>query len=132
MLDPAVKQINDDPIGAGFTVEYTPIRKGRFYHQIRFELTKTNKRMITEKLIKENAGDARKISDAKLKGRPALLDADINRAAQETRYELDMTEIENQFWAHWESTGKPNFKNVASAFMGFTKKKYRQGKQGRR
>jgi hypothetical protein len=40
-----------------------------------------------------------------------------------------MTEVENQFWAHWESTGKPDLKNVNAAFMGFTKKKYRQTKR---
>ena len=57
------------------------------------------------------------------RGFPALLDADINRAAQETRYELDMTEIERQFWTPWESTGKQDFKKgAAQAFMGFTRK----------
>lgn len=132
VIAPAVKQINDDPIGAGFTVEYTPIRKGRSYHEIVFQLTKTDKRRVTEKIIKDSAGDAKKIAAAKAKGRPALLDADINRAAQETRYELDMVEVERQFWAHWESTGKPHFTNgVAKAFMGFAKKKYGQTK-GRR
>ena len=133
VLRPALEQINADPIGAGFTVDYTPIRKGRNYHEIVFQLTKTDKRRVAEKIIKDNAGDARKIKAAKERGRPALLDADINRAAQETRYELDMTEIERQFWAHWENTGKPDFKKgAAQAFMGFTKKKYRQMKTGRR
>ena len=60
-------------------------------------------------------------------------DADIDRAAQETRFELDMSEIQGQFWAHWESTGKPDFKKgVAQAFMGFTKRKYGQAKHGKR
>ena len=132
VLRPAIEQINSDPMGAGFTVDYTPIRKGRFYHEITFQLTKTNKRRVTEKIIKDNAGDAKKIAHAKSKGRPALLDADINRAAQETRYELDMDEVERQFWAHWENTGKPEFgKGVSAAFMGFTKKKYKQTKTRR-
>lgn len=132
VIDPAIKQINDDPIGAGFSVDYTPIRKGRSYHEIVFQLTKTDKRRVTEKIIRDNAGDAKKIAHAKSKGRPALLDADINRAAQETRYELDMDEIERQFWAHWENTGKPEFgKGVSAAFMGFTKKKYKQTKTRR-
>ncbi|MEN8892193.1 replication initiation protein [Planktotalea arctica] len=101
MLDPALKQINDDPLGAGFSVEYTPIRKGRFYNELVFQITKTPKRIQTDKLIKRNAGDARKIKAAKERGRPALLDTDINRAAQETRYELDMNEIQRQFWAQY-------------------------------
>lgn len=61
VLDPAIKQIYDDPYGAGFSVEYIPIRKGRFYHEIVFQLTKTAKRIQTDSLIKRNAGDARKI-----------------------------------------------------------------------
>jgi hypothetical protein len=133
VIDPAIKQINDDPIGAGFSIEYTPVRKGRSYHEIVFQLTKTPKRIQTDKLIKKSAGNARVIQAAKDKGRPALLDADINRAAQETRYYLDMDEVQKQFWAHWESTGKPDFKKgVAQAFMGFTKKKYGQVKHGRK
>ena len=132
VIDPAIKQINDDPIAAGFSVEYTPIRKGRSFNEIIFTMTKTDKRRIAERLIKENAGDAKKIAAAKAKGRPALLDADIDKAEQETRYALDMKEIESQFWAHWESTGKPDFKKgAAAAFMGFAKTKYRQV-QGRR
>jgi len=133
VLDPALKQINDDPMGAGFSVTYEPIRKGRFYDEIIFHLTKTPKRIQTDKLIKKSAGDTRKIRAAMIKGRPALLDVDIDKAAQETRYELDMDEVERQFWAHWESTDKPDFKKgVAQAFMGFTKKKYGQVKHGRR
>ena len=58
---------------------------------------------------------------------------DIDRAAQETRYFLDMDKVQTEFWAHWESTGKPDFKKgAAAAFMGFTKKKYGQVKHGRR
>ena len=133
VLDPAIKQINDDPLGAGFSVGYTPIRKGRFYNELVFQITKTPKRIQTDKLIKRNAGDARKIKAAKERGRPALLETDIDRAAQETRYFLDMDNVQTEFWAHWESTGKPDFKKgAAAAFMGFTKKKYGQLKHGRR
>jgi len=133
VLEPAVKQINDDPIGAGFSVEYTPIRKGRFYHEIVFIMTKNNKRRIAEKIIKESAGDTRKIREAKAKDRPALLAADIEKAATNTDYMLDMDDMQSQFWAHWENTGKPDFKKgVAVAFKGFVDKKFRQAKSGRR
>lgn len=132
VLDPALKQINDDPLGAGFSVDYTPIRKGRFYNELVFQIIKTPKRIQTDQLIKRNAGDARKIKAAKERGRPALLDADIDRAARETQYYLDMNEIQRQFWAHWENTGKPHFKKgVAQAFLGFTKRKYGQVKHGK-
>ena len=84
VLDPAIKQINDDPLGAGFSVEYTPIRKGRFYNEIIFQLTKTTKRIQSDKLIKLAAGDAETIRAAKNKNRPALLPSDIDKVAQNT------------------------------------------------
>lgn len=133
VLDPAIKQINDDPLGAGFSVEYEPIRKGRFYDEIVFHLTKTPKRIQSDKLIKLAAGDAETIRTAKAKQRPALLAADIERVAQNTHYAFDMDDMEQQFWAHWESKGKPDFKKgVAIAFKGFVDKKFQRAKQGRR
>jgi len=132
VLDPALKQINDDPLGAGFSVEYEPIRKGRFYNEIVFHMAKTPKRIQSDKLIKLAAGDTKTIRAAKAKDRPPLLAGDIQRAAVETRHFLDMDNVEKEFWAHWESTGKPDFKKgVAAAFMGFTKKKYGQQKYGK-
>ena len=132
VLDPAIQQINDDPLGAGFSVEYEPVRKGRFYDEIIFHLKKTDKRIHSDKLIKLASGDAKTIRAAKERQRPALLPADIDKVAQNTGYALDMAEMERQFWAHWESTGKPEFrKGVAIAFKGFVDKKYRRMKNGR-
>jgi hypothetical protein len=52
---------------------------------------------------------------------------------QSTRHYLDMAKVEEEFWAHWETTGKPTFKKgVGAAFMGFTKKKYGRVKYGKR
>ena len=133
VLDPALKQINDDPLGAGFSVEYEPVRKGRFYHEIIFTMTKTPKRISSDKLIKLAAGDARTIQLAKQRERPALLDSHIQAAANETDYYLDMDKVAKEFWQHWEATGKPHFSNgVGRAFLGFTKKKYGQVKYGKK
>lgn len=101
---------NDDPLGAGFSVEYKSIRKGRFYNEIVFHLTKINKRIQSGKLIKLAAGDAKTLRAAKEKGRPALLPKkDIERVAQSTGYYFDMTDMERRFWANSENTGKPKF-----------------------
>lgn len=126
VLRPALEQINADPLGAGFTVEYEPIRKGKFYNEIIFKMTKTRERIDQERNIRHAKASKQRVADLKAKGRPELTTAMIDRAAKETRYALDMDEIEKQFWAHWESTGKPDLKNVGGAFMGFTKGKYRQ------
>lgn len=127
VLRPAIEQINADPLGAGFTVEYEPIRKGRFYHEILFKLTKTPQRTQQERDIRSAKSSKQRLRDLKAKGRPELTTAMIARADKETRHTLDMGEVERQFWAHWENTGKPDFrKGVGQAFFGFTKKKYGQ------
>lgn len=127
VLDPALKQINDDPLGAGFTADYTPIRYGREYGELVFIITKTAKRIQTDKIIKNNSSNARVIADAKARERPALLPEMINTAAANTDWKLDMEVIEREFWEHWESKGRPHFrKGVGIAFKGFCDKKYRR------
>lgn len=126
VLRPAIDQINADPLGAGFTVDYEPVRKGRFYHEIVFKLTKTPQRIQQERDIRAAKTQKTRLADLKAKGRPVLTSDMIARADRETRHTLDMAEIERQFWAHWESKGKPDVKNLSGMFMGFAKNKYRQ------
>ena len=133
VLDPAIQQINDDPLGAGFSVTYEPIRKGRFYNEIIFHLTKTKKRMIIDNDQKRRAKVGRAVDVAKALGRPVLTDEAVNDAAAMTSYFLDMDVVLREFWEHWEMTGRPKFrKGAAAAFMGFTKKKYGQVKYGKK
>ena len=133
VLDPAIKQINDDPLGAGFSVEYEPIRKGRFYDEIVFKLTKTAKRIAIDNTIKTNAKTGRTVREAQAAGRPLLRSAAIEKAAHETRHFLDMEVIERDFWAFWETSGrKPFQKGADAAFIGFAKKKYGQLKYGKK
>jgi len=126
VLKPAVDQINADPLGAGFTIDYEPVRKGRKIGEIVFRLTKTPQRIQQERDIRTAKSKKMRLADLKAKGRPALSTAMIARADQETRHTLDMSEIERQFWAHWEAKGREDFKNVGGAFMNFTKLKYKQ------
>jgi hypothetical protein len=133
VLDPAIKQINDDSLGAGFSVEYEPIRKGRFYDEIVFKLTKTTKRIAIDNTIKANAKTGRTVREAQAAGRPLLRPAAIEKAAHETRHFLDMEVIERDFWAFWETSGrKPFEKGADAAFIGFAKKKYGQIKYGKK
>ena len=131
VLDPAVKQINDDPYGAGFSVEYEPIRRGRSYHEIVFKLTKAGQRVEQEKSIQQAKGRKERIAQFKAKGRPYLSETEIDKAARETGYYLDMKQVEREFWQYWEAEGKPELENVGGAFMGFTKRKYKTVKFGR-
>lgn len=56
VLDPAIRQINDDPIGVGVTVEYTPIRSGPFHHELGVQLAIIAKRTQTGRLCQESTG----------------------------------------------------------------------------
>lgn len=129
VLDPALKQINDDPMGAGFTARYTPVRKGKFYHKLIFKIDKTRGRQQADKIVKRKLEVGREIFAAKEANRPALLPDVIEQAAALTDHYLDMREMQAQFWQHWKATGCPDFeRGVAAAFIGFIKKKHEQAK----
>jgi len=133
VLRPAIDQINADPLGAGFSVEYEPIRKGRFYHEIVFKLEKTKARIATDRTIKTHAKAGRSVREAKAAGRPYLSPKMIENAREETRHFLDMDVVQREFWEHWEATGRLVFKKgVGSTFTGFAKKKYGQIKYGKK
>jgi hypothetical protein len=133
VLDPALKQINAEPLGAGFEVTYEPVRAGRFYERLRFKIVKVKARSQTEVKLKHRIQIAKAIAAGKGTGRPALLDHSIEKARKATEYFLDMRAVENEFWAYWESKGRPPFTSgVEAAFVGFAKKKLRQVKYGER
>lgn len=133
VLDPALEQINANPVGAGFEATYTPMRVGRFYERLQFRITKTKLRAQTEGKLKHRLQVARAIAEGKGSGRPVLLDHSIEKARKATEYFLDMRVVENEFWAYWESKGRPPFTSgVEAAFVGFAKKKFRQVKYGER
>jgi plasmid replication initiation protein len=50
VLLPAVKQINNDPAGAGFTVDMQPVKEGRAVHRVRFHVKKVDERLGTTPL----------------------------------------------------------------------------------
>lgn len=127
VLDPAIDQINADPLGAGLSVAYEPLRSGRFYDRLRFKIIKSQSRAGADAKIKRKLAVAKAIETGKAKDRPLLLSASIDKARKATGYYLDMDAVEQEFWTHWETTGRPDFtRNVEAAFIGFAKKKLRQ------
>lgn len=124
VLDPSIDQINEDPLGAGFSVEYEALRNGRFYDRIRFKLTKAQGRVGTERKIRRKLDVAKAVATT---ARPYLSPETIERAKKVTGFYLDMAVIEREFWEYWEGKGRPAFeKGVQAAFIGFAKKKKRQ------
>ncbi len=53
VLEPAFEQINKNPEGAGFSVSYKPIKRGRKVHAIEITINKTAERAQLEEKMKE-------------------------------------------------------------------------------
>lgn len=116
VLAPAIKQINDDPVGAGFFIEYSPIRVGRTFEKIVFSLTKTDNRQATERLLKGKTASARHAKD----GARPVLRSDTYEKARKAAPGLDIHGAEPEFWAFWEAKGRqPFIKGADAAFIGF-------------
>ena len=115
VLDPAVKQINDDPIGAGFSVAYTPVREGRFYKTIVFQITKTDNRATTERLMKRKAKAKRDAKNDKLTI-PEWAEKKARAIARKKGWDYHVLEAE---WRAFASS--PD--NPGAAFVGFCGKK---------
>jgi len=115
VIDPAVKQINDDPIGAGFSLEYTPIREGRSFGRIVFTMTKTDNRKATEKLMKQEMGAKKRAKTDKLTIEP-WAEEKARKVAREKGWDYHVLEREFRDFAN-------NPDNPSAAFVGFCKKK---------
>lgn len=121
VLRPAVEQINSDPLGAGFSVAYTPHREGRFYQSVTFTMTKTEGRTDIERQVKKKLDLAKRIAGAG--GRPTLRSG-VYEKARKAAPGLDVHNAEHEFWAFWEAKGrKPFTKGAEAAFIGFCKQR---------
>ena len=116
VLDPAIKQINDDPVGAGFSVEYTPIRQGRTYHKLVFQMTKTDNRAATERLMKQKVSSKKKTSKNKEITIPSWAEEKCREIAQRKGWDYHALERE---WLAFAD----NPKDAGAAFVGFCKRK---------
>ena len=115
VLDPAVKQINDDPIGAGFSITYTPVKDGKFYRSIVFQLTKTDNRQATERLMKAKGSAKRKADKGKLIIAP-WAEEKARQISREKGWDY------HALLEEWQSFAE-NPDNPSAAFVGFCKKK---------
>ena len=117
VLEPSIKQINDNPERAGFTVEMKPIKKGRAVHKIRFTLTKVEKRKQLETKLKSPASHGPLFDTIRLSAR------DIERAKKEAPgYDIYYLEQEWREWIH----GKKPPEKPGAAFVGFCKNWYQK------
>ncbi|MEI2802550.1 MAG: replication initiation protein, partial [Trichococcus flocculiformis] len=119
ILQPALKQINKDPSGAGFCVNMTPIKKGRAVDRILFTLHKTDDRARMESDLKN--------SEMPLFADPLRLSTIAFEKAREVAPGWDIYNLEQQ-WRTWISD-KPKPEKPDKAFIGFCRQKFK--KEGR-
>ena len=123
VLDPAVKQINDDPERSGFTVVMQPIKKGRAVHKIRFSVTKVEKRKELETKLKSSSPSP--LSPGHLFDVIRLSDKDYERA-RKAAPGWDVYVLEQE-WREWmQKKGKPAPDKPGAAFVGFCESWYKK------
>ena len=122
VLEPALNQINENPLGAGFTVAMQPLKQSRSVQKVRFTITKVNARLEFEKQLREAGQEP--ASAPPLVDAVRLSPADYERAkAVAPRW--DIYELERQ-WREWIAT-KPKPTHPGAAFVAFCRKKAARG-----
>ncbi len=123
ILEPAIKQINDNPSAAGFSVVMDIFKESRAVDRVRFTLTKTAGRLADEKTLKPQAVEQLKAVD---NSGALQLPTSAYEQAKKVAPGLDVYAIERE-WRNW-LVNKPRPNNPAGSFIGFCRSKY-QGKR---
>lgn len=124
VIDPALKQINENPEGAGFSVTVEPVKEGRAVERLRFVVSKSTVRVAGERGIKEPRSNITAIGSSISAGEIKLLTETYERAkAAAPGYDVYFLETE---WREYiQKNGiKPN--SPDAAFVGFCKKKAKE------
>lgn len=130
VLSPSIKQINNDPTGAGFTVCMQPIKRGKAVHRVCFHVHKIDERRALEEAMQNgiHSGVSCQHSEqTSLLLNPVRLSTIDYEKAKLAAPGWDVYELERQ-WREWlTKKGKPD--NPAAAFIAFCSKKHkRRGK----
>jgi plasmid replication initiation protein len=123
-ISPALKQINDNPEAAGFSVVMDEFKEGRAVDRVRFTLTKTAGRLADEKALKPKALDKPKTAD---NSGAFVLPTSAYEQAKKAAPGLDIYYLETE-WRGWIAK-KPQAGNLAGAFVEFCRKKYEKNNQ---
>lgn len=126
VLEPALKQINDNPQGAGFSVKMEPLKEGRAVASVRFTMTKTELRLEEEKRInkrKEEKSPKRPDGQQATPPDSIVLPPRAYELAKEAAPGYDIYYLEEE-WRDWmQKTGTGPKQSPTKAFVGFCQKK---------
>lgn len=118
-LEPALKQINDNPIASGFSVKMEEIKNGRAVARVRFIITKSAERLNSEDAFRPKEiirSPLRVLSPSHIP-----LPTSAYEQAKKVARGWDIYELERQ-WREWLAT-KENPDYSAASFVAFCKKK---------
>jgi hypothetical protein len=117
VIEPALRQINDNPEGAGFSVEMQPIKVSRAVDRIRFILTKTAFRTELEGDIKRVKSQQAADSSPALKLRTATYEK-----AKKAAPSFDIYYLEKE-WRDWVGKQETLTTNPDGSFVSFCRNK---------
>lgn len=121
-LEPAIQQINANSLGAGFTVDTQPIKKGKSVDRIRFTIHKIDERLALEEVLQDTKTSQYPKDAPDLN--PIPLSTTDYEKAKKAAPGLDIYHLEQE-WRSWLATReKP--KNPSAAFIAFCRKKYQR------
>ena len=124
VLEPALNQINENPLQAGFTVQMAPVKNGRAIERIRFSVHKVNERKLAETALKQGRSPTQTLSAASAQGTlfepPTLLQTETFQSAKKLVPGLDVYALERQWMEKIHREGPP--KNPDKAFLGYCRK----------
>jgi hypothetical protein len=123
-IEPALKQINDNPEAAGFSVVMEEIKEGRAVDRVRFILSKTEGRIANEKTLQHDAktGFIEQSNIANNSDIPSLPTSAYEQA-KKVAPNFDVYFLEQE-WRIWIKD-KPIPKTYAGSYVGFCKNKYK-------
>jgi hypothetical protein len=120
-IEPALKQINDNPEAAGFTVTMEEIKESRAVERVRFIVTKTEARLTEEKTYHPTPEKPALPAAPSASSGAYVLPTTAYEQARKVAPNWDIYELERQ-WLVWMK-GKPTPKNPSGAFVNFCKAK---------
>jgi plasmid replication initiation protein len=120
ILEPAIKQINDNPKAAGFTVETEEIKDGRAVARVRFFVSKSSERITDEETFQAKTKALPPSRGLESSAAP-LLPTSAYEQAKKVARGWDIYALESE-WREWLATKEaPDYS--AASFVAFCRKK---------
>ncbi len=121
-IQPALKQINDNPAASGFTVEMKPKTKGRKYEGVQFILTKSAARIEQEAGEKKPLKVVYSAPETAKKGGGVDIPLEVYELAKRAAPGYDVYALESE-WRTWLYKNNLTADNPAGSFIGYCKKR---------